>query len=290
MSGRVLTVPNTYEDILTQLAPLVTDSEAIIGAAVVGSRAGAEPDESADLNLLLFTDSPDELLSSNAWLSSLGRPWVAAVDRSFPELPVVRIMLDNAVQLTLTVLAPGAVETLSAPAKRVLTDMVGGPLTVLKAGGPVPDQLASLGGESPAGRSGRPSQEEFAELVSRFWVDVPRAVRWLKRGEIWSARRLIDGPMKDAMVQVQAWITKSRRGGDVDTYWDGRHLEDWAGERFVAHLSAAMAPLDPAGAKRALVETMDQFRILGIQAAQCWALDYPEATDRRITVWVRTYL
>jgi hypothetical protein len=62
-----------------------------------------------------------------------------------------------------------------------------------------------------------------------------------------------------------------------------------AAPRFARDLAATWAPFDSAGVRRALVETMDQFRLLAIQAAQRWSLDYPEALDRRATVWVRTW-
>ncbi|MDR1118216.1 MAG: aminoglycoside 6-adenylyltransferase [Bifidobacteriaceae bacterium] len=276
----------TYDDILDQLAPLLAETEAVAGAAAIGSRASSTADSSSDLDVLVFAQDPEALLADTRWLSPLGRIWAATVDRSLPELPVRRILLDDAVQLDLLIVPVDAAQALGAPARRVLEDMARRGFAPVKAGGPVPDGLAELAAGDPG--NGRPSQDEFAELVSRFWIDVVRSARRLTRGEVWGALRIIDGPLKDAMVQMQAWIVKAVKGADVDTYWSGRHLGRWAGDRFHRDLAAASAGFDGAEAQRALIETMDQFRLQAIQAAQRWSLDYPEALDRRATVWVRT--
>jgi aminoglycoside 6-adenylyltransferase len=282
-----LTVASNYDKTINQISSLVGSIDAIVGAAIIGSRAHQGADQSADLDLLIFADSGPALLGDIGWLAPLGRPWASAVDKSNPELPVLRLLLEDAVRLDLLILDADGLAGLEADSQRWLAAAVGRGFSVIKAGGPVPDELEQLA-EQAGARPGRPAQSEFADLIGRFWIDVAESARLLDRGEIWSAKRIIDGPMKDAMIQLQAWIIRARRGMDQDTYWDGRHLEEWVGERFREHLAATLAPLDHRGAAQALVETIDQFRVLGIQAAQRWGLDYPESVDRRITVWVRT--
>lgn len=277
----------TYTEILDQLTPLLEDAEAVDGAAVIGSRATGEADSSADLDVAVFASQPEELLADVRWLNPLGRLWATTVDRSVPELPVRRLLLDGAIQLDLLIVPSSIVRQATGAARAVLVDAARRGFTSLKEGGPVPDALTELGAEEPG--NGRPSQDEFSELVSRFWIDVVRVARRLARGEVWSALRIADGPLKDAMVQMQAWIVKAVKGPDVDTYWNGRHLELWAGPRFERDLAATFASFDAADVRRGLVETMDQFRLQAIQTAQRWSLDYPEALDRRATVWVRTW-
>ncbi|MDR2454381.1 MAG: aminoglycoside 6-adenylyltransferase [Bifidobacteriaceae bacterium] len=278
---------HTYSETLDQLTALLAPAGGVAGAAVIGSRGRGAADPAADLDLVLFAQAPEDLLGEVRWLSPLGRIWASTVDRSQPGLPVRRLLLDDAVQLDLLILPLDGPQTLAPAAQRVLGDIARRGFTTVKAGGPVPDGLAALIPGEP--RSARPSQEEFAELVSRFWIDVVRVARRLGRGEVWSAMRLVNGPLKDAMVQMQSWIAKAVKGGELDTYWEGRHLREWAGRRFESELAGTIAVLYPDAVRRALFETMDQFRLQAIQAAQRWALDYPEALDRRATVWVRTW-
>ncbi|MDR2253546.1 MAG: aminoglycoside 6-adenylyltransferase [Bifidobacteriaceae bacterium] len=277
---------NTYFETLDQLSALLAETDAVTGAAVIGSRARAAADEASDLDVLVFAANPAESLAEIRWLSPLGRVWASTVDRSSPGLPVRRLLLDGAVQLDLLILPDDAVPALEGTPRRILADVARRGFQVLKAGGPVPTGLEELAGEET--RPGRPSQEEFAELVSRFWIDVVRAARRLGRGEVWSALGIVDGPLKDAMIQMQTWITRAIKGPDCDTYWDGRHIEAWGGARFQKDLAATFAAFDAASVRAALIETMDVFRIQAIQAAQRWSLDYSETLDRRATVWVRT--
>jgi aminoglycoside 6-adenylyltransferase len=279
-------VAYSYTETLDLLISLLDGLPTVSGAALIGSRARTEADASADLDVLIFAAEPAPLLAGVGWLAPIGRVWATTVDRELTDLPVRRVLLDGAIQVDLLILADDAVPALPAPSRRILADMARRGYVALKQGGPVPQLLDELAGEEI--RSARPSQEEFAELVSRFWIDVVRSARRLARGEVWSALRLIDGPLKDAMVVMQSWIVKAVKGADFDTFWDGRHLDVWAGQRFERDLGASFAAFDPASVRAALIETMDQFRLQAIQAAQRWSLDYPETLDRRTTVWVRT--
>ncbi|MDR2566623.1 MAG: aminoglycoside 6-adenylyltransferase [Bifidobacteriaceae bacterium] len=282
-------MPTNYREIIRQLTPLLRDSEAVLGAAVIGSRASDAPDSAADLDLLVFAAEPEALLADNAWISRLGRIWASTVDRTFPELPVKRLLLDDAAQVDLLILAPEAPDQLGPGARAVLADIARRGFDALKEGGPVPEGLAKLAEESGAGLRARPSQDQFSQLVARFWIDAARAARRLGRGEVWAARRIVDGFMKDALVELQAWVIRALKGPDCDTYWRGRHLEQWVTPRFAEDLAATFGPLEAEAVRRDLTETMDQFRLLAIQAASRWSLDYAENLDRRVTVWVRIW-
>jgi predicted nucleotidyltransferase len=284
--GKVFAVADTYSDLLDRLTAVLLAEEAVAGAAVIGSRARGEADAASDLDLALFTPTPAALLADVQWLRPVGRLWAATVDRSLADLPVRRVLLDGAAQLDLLVLPADAATALPGPSRRVLADIARRGFAVVKAGGPVPEALEALAAEEP--RPGRPSQEEFSDLVSRFWIDVVRAARRLSRGETWSALKITDGPLKDAMTQMQSWIAKAVKGADHETYWAGRHLDVWAGRRFERDLKETFADFDAESVRTALIETMDQFRLQAIQAAQRWSLDYAEGLDRRATVWVRT--
>jgi predicted nucleotidyltransferase len=297
-------VPTDYRDILDRFSALVQDFDPVGAAAVIGSRGRGEADEDSDLDLLVFAAQPAELLSDNGWLSPLGRIWAAAVDRSLPDLPVKRLLLDGAAEVDLMIVSPDAVERPAAceaqdgpegaqgpppPAASVLSDVVRRGFEPVKRGGPVPEGLAELAAAAAKAHRLRPSQEQFSQLVAEFWLDAVRAARLLARGEVWSASRIVDGPLKDALVESQSWIVRAVKGGERETYWRGRHLEEWAGERFVGELTRPRPPLFGAGVERELAATMDLFRLAAIQAASRWSLDYAEGLDRRATVWVRTW-
>jgi hypothetical protein len=240
------------------------------------------------LDLALFAADPDQLLADNKWLSPLGRIWAATVDQSLPGLPVKRLLLDDAAQVDLLIISPDAVDQLAPAARAVLADSARRGFKVVKEGGPVPAGLAGLAAEAAAPHI-RPSQDQFTDLVAGFWINSVRVARRLARGEVWSAKRILDGPMKDALVETQAWVVRARKGADGDTFWRGRRLERWAGARFERDLAATYSAFGADGVRQDLTETMDQFRLAAIEAANRWSLDYAEGLDRRATVWVRTW-
>jgi aminoglycoside 6-adenylyltransferase len=282
-------VRTDYTQLLDHLTPLLRDSDAVVAAAVIGSRTSQPDRDHADLDLLVFTDQPEQLLEDNSWLSWLGRIWASTIDRSLPGLPVKRLLLDHAAQVDLLILAPDAATELPSNARAILADTARRGFKPLKEGGPVPDGLAELAEAAGAALSGRPSQEQFSQLVAQFWVNAVRAARRLADGEVWAANRIVDGPMKDALVELRAWVVRAVKGAEADTFWRGRHLEEWAGPRFTADLAATCGPLEAGAVRHGLTETMDLFRLLAIQAASRWSLDYAEGLDRRVTVWVRTW-
>jgi aminoglycoside 6-adenylyltransferase len=271
---------------------VIEDLGQVAGAAVIGSRAvedaGQIPDQAADLDLLVFTGGPQELLAANVWLGPLGRIWASTVDRTVPGLPVKRLLLDHSAQVDILILPVDAVTRGEPAARAVLAEAARRGFRSLKEGGPVSDGLRELAKEGTAAFRAPPSQEEFSQLVARFWIDSVRASKRLNRGEVWAAKRIIDGAMKDAVVRLEAWIRKAVKGPEWDTFWDRRHLEEWAGDRFLRDLVVTSGPGTSQGVRQDLFETMDQFRLLAIQAGARWSLDYAEAVDRKATVWVRT--
>jgi aminoglycoside 6-adenylyltransferase len=231
----------TYRDIFDQFSALVRDYEPVTGAAAIGSFVTGASGETGpgDLDLLVFASQPEELLTDSRWLSPLGRIWAATVDRSLPALPVKRLLLDDAAQLDLFIVSPDAPSQLPALPRAVLADIARRGFEPLKDGGPVPAGLAALAEEAGGALRARPSQDQFSSLVAQFWIDAVRVARRLGRGEIWAAKRIVDGPMKDALVQLRAWTIKALKGPDYETYWRGRRLEEWASKRFLNDFAEA---------------------------------------------------
>jgi hypothetical protein len=69
----------------------------------------------------------------------------------------------------------------------------------------------------------------------------------LKRGETWYARNHgCEGQLKDLLLQMIEWHERSGRGWDLDTWEDGRFIEQWATSTVVEELRRIFSHYDPA--------------------------------------------
>jgi len=279
-------VADEYGVMRQELERLIQANDQIAAMVLFGSRSGqgaAEADAAADLDALVFSNQAEDLLESQRWLADLGRIWVDSRDVILDHLPIRSLLLDNAVALDLVIVPPNALD--QAPTDQALVRLLSRGYEVIKDSASLTTKLE---GAAQAGAA-RPTAEEYATVTARFWTEAVRAVKRLGRGELWAAKHAVDGRMKDLLIQVLAWQTRASRGPDWDTYWDGRHLEKWAGVRAQEDLVGCLANLDPDSIRQALFATMDTFRLAAIETASRLGFEYPEIADRKATVWARTW-
>ncbi|MDR1825719.1 MAG: aminoglycoside 6-adenylyltransferase [Bifidobacteriaceae bacterium] len=279
----------TYGAHRQQLAALVQDNPSVRAGLIVGSRAVEGADEAADLDVVLVVDQPEAFLESPKWLGQLGRIWAWATDTAQAGLPVLRVLLDGAAAIDFIIW--GVDQPLEPSFRALAADSLRRGYVVLKDElelTPRLEALADAAAEAHA-HGERPTQEEFADTVAGFWIDAVRATKLLGRGEVWAAAHLIEARMKPRLIKVEGWAARAVHGAPYDTYWAGRHLEHWAVGSFLADFAGTFAAFDVADQRRALFHTMDVFRLLAVETAHRWGLDYPEAADMRATVWARTW-
>jgi len=278
-------VSSLYGVMRQELERLVQSNDQIAAMVLIGSRAkqGAEePDVAADLDAVVFSDQADDLRASQRWLADLGRIWVDSQDVVLDVLPVRSLLFDDAVALDLVIVPPSAAD--QAPTNQALARLVSRGFEVVKDTIDLASKLEAFG----AGAI-RPTQEEFAAVTARFWTEAIRAVKRLGRGEHWVAKHAVDGRMKDLLMQVLTWQARASRGPTWETYWNGRHLETWAGARALEELAGCYATLEPDSIRQALFATMDAFRLVAMETASRLGFDYLEMADRKATVWARTW-
>ena len=275
-------VVSDYGSLRQELTLLAESNDQIQALWLIGSRSkeGIEADQAADLDAVVVSEKAAELLSSQRWLAALGKTWVDAADRALGVLPVRSLLFDQAVALDLVIVAPAELD--QEPVATAMALLLSRGFEVVKD---VPGLAASFetGVKVP---SGQPTQEEFSALTAQFFVEAIRAVKRIRRGELWAAKQAVDGKMKALVVQVLQWQAVA---SGIDAYWGGRHIEQWASARAMADLASAFASFDAESVQQALFATLDAFRLVAIQTASRLGLEYAETADRRVTVWVRTW-
>lgn len=261
---------------------------AICAALVIGSRARIvhPADEWSDLDLIVFTTEAAAYGSNGEWLGQFGEIWISVMNyigHGDPEWLVVysdglkidiaftAVDADVPFDLQQTVDASPYQDVISRGA-RVLFDRSFAP-TALHIN---PIEPALL-----------PTPDQFTTLIHHAWLDAMRVVKFIKRGDLWRAKRYCDGELKQHLLTLFEWhartIDPSR-----DVWHDGRFIDEWADPRTLARLPNTFAAYSTDDLWRALFATRDLFRSLSIEIADRLGFPYPTLIDRRVVEWLQS--
>jgi aminoglycoside 6-adenylyltransferase len=291
--------------LLERLCEWASSRADIRAAALVGSAARADhaADQWSDLDVVLTATDPRAYLScpdsvrgpefvwgpdgtragARDWVQAVGRPWIVTVERA-PSGEIVerRVLFEGGQDVDFIVLPAGQVATrlretplgeIVARGMRVLLDKDG--------------ELSGLTQEA-AGQEPRypPPASAFLERANDFWFHAVWTAKKLRRGELWVGKSCCDVYMKGLLLRMIAWHARATQGEALNTWYNGRYLEQWAVPRVVEELGACYAHYDDDDVWRALIATMDLFRWIAQETAERLNLAYPVDADRHATEWV----
>lgn len=136
----------------------------------------------------------------------------------------------------------------------------------------------------------KPGADEFAVILNQFWLSIYRASNMVRRGELWRARMITDGPLRQQLLRILEWHAKAGNGEACDTWYDGRFLDEWVEPQVLALLPGIFAPFDEAGTRRAILAFMTLMDKLGRQTAEKWSYPYPIENQTHILDWIKVLL
>jgi aminoglycoside 6-adenylyltransferase len=126
-----------------------------------------------------------------------------------------------------------------------------------------------------------PGEQDFVRLVDEFWFEAYHVAKYLKREELWLAKRR-DGAVKELLLRMMEWHQKSRHGWDYDTQEEGKHLKDWFDPSLWSPLQDTFARFDSMDVWRGLSTTLSLFRQLARETADRLGFAYPQEVDANI--------
>jgi aminoglycoside 6-adenylyltransferase len=252
---------------LTQ--PLI---EAVI---VVGSRARSDhpADEWSDLDLVVFATDAASFLNDATWLDTFGQVR-AAVSNSFGKNDREWLALyDDGSKLDVAFLSidPTATSTLQDMLDTFPYPVVlqrGARVLIDKTGAPAELRLPEISAPQP------PTQAAFTALINRMLLDAIKTAKFIRRDELWRARQLCDGELKQHLLKILEWRAVTQ---EHDVWYDGRFMNEWADREALAALPDTFAGYYTADVQRALFATLDLFRRLTHEVA--FQLDYTYPTE-----------
>lgn len=284
-----------YEQLITRFVTWAELRHDLRAALVVGSRARDDPDEWADLDIILVTTTPEYYLARTDWVNNIGTPLLTFIEPTATGGETERrVLFEGMLDVDFAILpeqkAHQLLREIPPEIARQLADTFGRGIRVLldKDG-----MIATLQAVIPSSETlppRTPTQHEFYEVVNDFLYHCVWTVKHLCRGELWWAKSCCDSYLKRLLLTMIEWHAHAVHGPDYDTWFRGRFLEKWADPRIIKELQNAFAYYDEKDVKRALVATMGLFSWVARETAQ--KLGYPSLVeaDEHVAAWVKTCL
>lgn len=258
----------------------------IQAVALIGSAARLDhpADEWSDYDLIVVASNPQIYLASTEWLDNLGRTWCSLREKtSTGEAIEWRVLFEGGIDIDFIIVSvdnahlgfqnmPMVLE-ISQRGRKVLWDR--------------DNVLSEISASSIITQTAYPpSSQQFLDIVNDFWFHVAWTAKKLRRGELWIAKKCCDTYLKDLLLRMMEWEAQSVNGGKVDTWFDGRFLEQWALPKTVAELCQVFAYYDTEDVWRALEATMKIFQQIAQETATLLGYTYPLESAKCVSDWV----
>lgn len=257
-----------------------TDEPAVRAALIVGSQARThEPaDEWSDLDVVIFHNNPEQLIGSTDWIGHFGEIVLTTVEpTAVLGSRERRVLYSDGKDVDFAVF-PSVALGLMTQSPEGLAILRRGYEVLLDKDGQLTKPVAlleNLARDQPQ----LPSEERFQAAVADFWYHVQWAAKKLCRGEVWIAKMVCDGYLKQLLVQTIRWQTVVRQGSSTDVWHDGRFVDRWAEPEVRARLPETFARYDAKDLSRALDATGRLFSDLAREVARERKWVYPEKAE-----------
>ncbi len=264
-------------------AKLQADIRAV---ALIGSAARLDhpADEWSDYDLIVVASNPQTYLTSTEWLDHLGYTWCSILEKtSTGEVIERRVLFEDGIDIDFIIVSvddahqgfqnmPMVIE-ISQRGRKVLWDS---------------DNLLSEIPASPTivQAAYLPNNQQFLDIVNDFWFHVAWTAKKLRRGELWIAKKCCDIYLKDLLLHMMEWEAQSVNSRKIDTWFNGRFLEQWALPKTVEELRQVFAYYDAEDVWRALEATVKMFQRIAQETAIRFGYTYPLESDEHVSAWV----
>ncbi len=250
---------------------------------VVGSRARQDHpgDEWADLDLMVFAADFTDYLACGDWLNEIGVVWVCIPSQTSNGDPERLVLFEDAKKVDFVFYPADELKRLARSKALPEVYQRGYSILIDKDG-----WAAQMPGPPNAPPPSKlPSKDDFLATVNEFWYGAVYVAKQIQRRNLWVVKAR-DGTMKDGLLEMMEWHAVATHGLDYDTWHSGHFLAEWTDPQTWAALHSAFGTFEARDSWRALRATMELFRRLATETAQCLDYSYPETLDRRVAQFV----
>jgi aminoglycoside 6-adenylyltransferase len=131
-----------------------------------------------------------------------------------------------------------------------------------------------------------PTNEVFLNTVHSALGLALWESKQLVRGEVWMAVETVDTQLKHCLLTMIEWHARAVGAEPGATWYGGRHIEDWADQRWLPSLRDAWPRYDVSEAWDALTATCMLFSEVAVETARLLGYHYPKEDEVRIWNWI----
>lgn len=277
-----------YQTLQSRILTACQENDAICGLLLIGSRARNERpiDEHADLDYLLFTPDPAVFNVLPDWIESLGKIWIPDFGHTGPGDLEWMVIFEGGYKADFVFLKINPDQTLgevltTIPYQAVLAR--GFKVLVDKTGSAGKVNWTADAKDAPV----HPSVSVFQTANDNFLMTASRAARFILRGDLWRAKFVCDGELKQMLLTMMEWHARAKNGLDYDTWYDGRYLSEWVADDVLAALPDTFGAFDSADLHRAFQATLNLYHRLAGETAEALNIPYPTPGQEAALDWLK---
>lgn len=293
-------VSERIDDYLDRFVEQCKAERSVHGVLLLGSAASpAALDELSDVDLLVITSSPGRL-SSPAWLDSIAPALISwtyqspvgghRVGQAIYDGPlVVDLAFVSSIRAALLGMAVSCLARRPA-LRRHLPRTVDSWLAITARGTKVLLDRMGLARRVAApvlqGSLELPREADYLNTVYSALGLILWESKQLVRGELWMALETVDHQVKECLLTLIQWHSIAVNPELKDSWYGGRHIQDWADARWSVSLRHVWSRFDVSEAWDALFATLDLLSDVSTETARVLGYRYPADEELRVRGWV----
>ncbi len=133
----------------------------------------------------------------------------------------------------------------------------------------------------------KPDEHEFKKNVDEFWFEVYHIVKYLSRGDLWTAM-IRDRSAKEFLLQMLQWHKAAHENWNISLKNFGKEMKTWLDKSLWNELSQCFAKFNTEDSWKALENTIMLYQKLARETAAYLQYTYNEKLDKSISNFIQT--
>jgi len=270
-------------DIILKKIIAWAESERSIRAVILeGSRGTADPvDVESDYDINVFSDQTAEFLLDHQWLNFFDEVLIYQKESFVYEgviIPSRLVYFENIPRIDFSF---WPIRTLSRMNSQRMPQSYKNGYRVLMDKDGITRHLPDPSGKGYLLR--KPGMDEFSETVYNFWFEMMSIMKYIRRGSIWYAKTIADGPVKQLLFTMILWNEGCECGWNRnDIHLDGKNLEEKMNDQILKRLSLCYSTFRKDETQKSVRETIRFFKSLSVKVARVLHFSLPSKKIDRI--------